>query len=295
MFKMISIPEPNPTLSLFRDRIQDLSSEPLRFHDSPAGNEEEFIHRCAGAEAILTGWTSKIPKTVIESCPDLKYIGLACTLFEGEGSNVDLACARARGITVTGVRDYGDVGVAEFVLSEIVWHFQHRLPRRELAGRKVGVIGAGGAGAPVALALKNIGADVAYFSRSPKPLMEKAGIPKKNLETLLEESEIISIHLPRNTTLIDSGLLNKFRGELILNTSLGLPVEEKALKSWLKGEGHWFTADADGLGPVLGSKEEYPNIRHLPYYSGFTSEAQIRLVDTVAANMKTFLNGTLHD
>ncbi len=295
MFKMIAVPEPNPTLSLFRDRIQTLSSEPLRFHDSPTENEGEFIQRCAGAEAILTGWTSKIPKSVIESCPDLKYIGLACTLFEGEGSNVDLACARARGITVTGVRDYGDVGVAEFVLSEIVWHFQHRLPRRELGGRKVGIIGAGGAGGPVALALKDIGADVAYFSRSSKPLMDKAGIPKKNLEVLLEESEIISIHLPRNTTLIDSELLNRFRGELILNTSLGLPVEEKALKSWLEMDGHWFSADADGLGSLLSRKEEYTNIRHLPYYSGFTSEAQIRLVDTVVANMNTFMGRTLHD
>ena len=57
-----------------------------------------------------------IGEAVLKECKNLKYIGMCCSLYSEESANVDIACARERGIRVLGIRDYGDRGVVEFVL-----------------------------------------------------------------------------------------------------------------------------------------------------------------------------------
>jgi 2-oxoglutarate ferredoxin oxidoreductase subunit gamma len=52
---------------------------------------------------------------VLDACPNIRYIGMCCTLYNPESSNVDVIEARKRGITVLGVKDYGDEGVVEYV------------------------------------------------------------------------------------------------------------------------------------------------------------------------------------
>ena len=46
----------------------------------------------------------------MKDCGNVRYIGMCCSLYSEASSNVDLAYARARGIKVTGIRDYGDAG-----------------------------------------------------------------------------------------------------------------------------------------------------------------------------------------
>ena len=287
MFRRIAVPDPNPTLYEFRHRLQPFSEEPLQFHTEMAGSPEEMIRRCDGADAILIGWASRIPAEVINGCPGLIHIGLACTLYEGEGANVDLSTARDRGISVTGVRDYGDVGVVEWVISEMIHHLQHREPRRELRRRRIGVVGAGGAG-PVALALQALGAEVSYTSRNIKPVMEAEGIPRRDMVDLFDWAEILTFHLPRNTILGGTELLSRFSGELVINTSLGLPLEARAVAAWLDEAGHWAAFDADGIGD-LEHLRNHDRIRFMPYFSGFTEEAGGRLMDGVVRNLERHL------
>jgi len=289
MFRKIAVPDPNPTLEKHRELIQPYSREKIEFHSEPAETDEEIIRRCGEADAILIGPSTKLSSRVILACPDLKHIGLACTLFEGEGANVDLKTAAERSISVAGVRDYGDIGVAEWVVSEIIRHLQNRIPKRELAGRRVGIVGAGAAGGLTALALQGLGAEVSYFSRSPKPRMEEAGIERRDLTDLAAWAEFLSFHLPRNAILGGADLLSAFNGELFLNTSLGLPLVYEAVVDWLDGEGHCAAIDVDGIGnhPEL---KDHPSVRFLPTFCGFTEEAQRRLIDGVLANLENASN-----
>lgn len=56
----------------------------------------------------------------MERCPNLRYVGMCCSLYSEESANVDIPYARARGIDVRGIRDYGDRGVVEYVLWQLI-------------------------------------------------------------------------------------------------------------------------------------------------------------------------------
>ena len=99
--------------------------------------------------------------------------------------------ANERGITVTGIRDYGDEGVVEYVVSELVrclhgfgqesWE---ELPR-EITGLKVGIVGLGKSGGMIADALKFFGADISYYARSEKEAATAKGYRFLSLGKLL--------------------------------------------------------------------------------------------------------------
>jgi len=87
---------------------------------------------------------------------------------------VDIYYANSRGITVTGIRDYGDEGVVEYVISELVrcFHGFDQDPwnsmAREITGLKAGIVGLGKSGGMIADALHFFGAEISYFARSEK-------------------------------------------------------------------------------------------------------------------------------
>ena len=89
------------------------------YPDIPA-SDDEIIARIGDADAVLLSYTSRINRYVLECCPNVKYIGMCCSLYSPESANVDIRYANERGITVTGIRDYGDEGVVEYVVSELV-------------------------------------------------------------------------------------------------------------------------------------------------------------------------------
>ena len=97
------------------------------YEDIPA-DDEEIVRRIGDADAVLVSYTSQIRRPVIERCPNIRYIGMCCSLYSEESANVDIACARERGIVVKGIRDYGDRGVVEFAVSELV-RFLHGFDR----------------------------------------------------------------------------------------------------------------------------------------------------------------------
>ncbi|GIQ87791.1 hypothetical protein KIPB_009901, partial [Kipferlia bialata] len=147
-FRCIAVPDPNPALCQYASRLAPYSGQAITFHDTQPKDTTEFVSRCQGADCVLIGWASTMSRATLESLPDLRYIGLACTLFPG-ACNVDLTCARERGVSVRGVGDYGDVGVVEFVAMQCILHCQRHSPPTELRGRRVGVVGAGQLGTKV--------------------------------------------------------------------------------------------------------------------------------------------------
>ena len=127
-------------------------AEEYIFYDDIPSSEEEVIQRAKDADGILVNITTQITANIIQHCPNLRYIGMCCSLYDENSASVDIRCARERGITVLGVRDYGDIGVGEYVISQLTdllhgFHGKRWGDRPlELTGIPVGIIGMGATG-----------------------------------------------------------------------------------------------------------------------------------------------------
>lgn len=290
-FACIVLPEGNSRLKPLAATLGNYADEVRTFSDGPS-SPSHLIDRVADADCILPMGGTRLDAVVLEACPRLRYIGLGATLFHGESSNIDLAIAEQRGIVVTGARDYGDIGVAEWVVSVGVQFLKQPRWNAELAGTSCGVVGAGAAGSLTARTLAALGAEVFYFSRSRKPDLECTGVRSLELVELLRRCRIVSLHLPRRVTLIGQTEVDALGDKkLLVNTSVGLPVEDAALRSWIGREGNAFAADADGIGKLADVARRHPRIQYLDASAGYTQQAEQRLFAQVERQLNMFLNG----
>ena len=117
MFEKLVCIEPVHLVSGAQEELHRYAHEVIAFDDIPADNAE-IIRRIGNADAVLLSYTSRIDRQVFEACPNIRYVGMCCSLYSKESANVDIAWAEQHGITVKGIRDYGDRGVVEFALSE---------------------------------------------------------------------------------------------------------------------------------------------------------------------------------
>ena len=85
-------------------RLEQYSEHPLRVFDSNPTSEKEILQRLQGADAVLVSWNTHISGQVIQQLPELKYIGMCCTLYDPSSANVDVATAEKHGIVVKGIR-----------------------------------------------------------------------------------------------------------------------------------------------------------------------------------------------
>lgn len=234
--------------------LSQYAEELVIYRDDP-GNEEELLDRIREADGILLSYRTLLPESVITRCPQLRYIGLCCTIVTKESSNADIIAAEKQGITVTGVRDYGDQGVVDFVVCSLLSYLhgwggrQWKSYKTELTDIPVGIIGLGVTGRMVADALKVFGAKVYYYSRTRKPEAEAAGITYLELPELLEKAEIISTHLPKHTCALSGEDFKKFgTGKILINTSLGPVFDVEGLKEWLHDDSNTCILDQCGMG-----------------------------------------------
>lgn len=148
MFDKLVAIEPVSLVPDAEAALHDYAREVVLYRDVPA-DDAEILHRIGDADAVLVSYTSRITRAVIERCPNVRYIGMCCSLYSEESANVDIACARERGIRVLGIRDYGDRGVVEYVLHELtglLHGFGMPMLRDEpveITGLRVGIVGLG--------------------------------------------------------------------------------------------------------------------------------------------------------
>jgi len=268
-------------------------AEEVILYDNIPENDNEIVTRIGDADAVLLSYTSHINRQILEKCPNIKYIGMCCSLYSPESANVDIIYANERGITVTGIRDYGDEGVVEYVVSELVrclhgfgqspWN---EMPR-EITGLKIGVIGLGKSGGMIADAMKFFGAEVSYYSRSEKPEAKTKGYRFLPLGELLTQNEVIFCCLNKNTVLLHEAEFEQLGNKKILfNTGLSPAWDEAPLLKWLEGDNLCF---CDTIGAIGGEHLLYhPHIRCMQVSSGRTSQAFDRLSEKVLANISEY-------
>ncbi len=283
--------------------IRQLSqyAQMVQIYDERPENEEEIINRIGDADAVLISFKTPITKAIFEACPSIRYVGMCCTLYDEKSCNVDIMEARRKGITVMGIKDYGDEGVVEYAISELV-RFLHGFGNRqwkpekyELTRRKMGIIGLGRTGRMLADAFQFLGAEISYYSRTRKPEAEQAGIVYRPLHDLLRYSEIVFTCLPRNTFLLKQEEFTLLGNDKILmNTSIGPTFDMDALKLWLKqNKNSFYFCDETGMGTGFNELSSYDNVIYTPVTAGKSVESVERLSQKVLANIDSFLTQTV--
>lgn len=296
-FKKIVQLDPCGLVSPYKEQIFSLSTATPVLYESIPKDEKEIIDRIADADCVLVSWNTTINADAIKAIPSVKYIGMCCSLYDEASANVDIAEARKHNITVKGVRDYGDNGTVEFIFAELVYLFKglgkhqwHNEPT-ELTDKTIGIIGMGTLGKMVARTALHFGMRVMYYSRSRKDDIEKEGAVYTDLKTLLSQSNVVTTHLPRNTTVITEKNIRLLKKDAIyINTSLGQPFETQPFLDWVsQNSGNYAIFDAAGCSNLTDVFKLHPNIILSNKSSGFTLEAKGRLAKKVLENMVDYL------
>ena len=119
MFEKLVAIEPVSLIPSAQEELRRYAKKVVLYEDIP-GSEEEIARRIGDADGVLLSYTSQLRQPVLKLCPNIRYIGMCCSLYSEASANVDIAYARERGIQVLGIRDYGDRGVVEYVLYQLI-------------------------------------------------------------------------------------------------------------------------------------------------------------------------------
>lgn len=294
-------------------RLEELG-EFIVYDRSSLTDEDEAIARIGEAEIVITNKTP-ITKRVLDSCPSIRYIGVLATGY----NVVDYVYAAKKGIPVTNVPGYGTDTVAQFtfaLLLEICHHVAHHseavhagrweqspdfcfcdYPQIELAGKTMGIIGFGRIGQKVGTIAKAFGMKV--LAHSPHEYESGKAIGTYvNLDTLLAESDVISLHcplFPETEGIINQATIAKMKdGVILLNNGRGpLVVEQDLADALNSGKIQVAAVDVVSAEPIKGDNPllTAKNCFITPHIAWATKEARQRIMDCAVNNVKAFLSG----
>jgi lactate dehydrogenase-like 2-hydroxyacid dehydrogenase len=290
--KIVAI-EPVSLIPEYEEKLKTLADEVVMYGDIPT-DDDVIANRIGDADCVLLSYTSRLTAEAMAKCPNINYVGMCCSLYSPESANVDIRYAEAHGIKVTGIRDYGDEGVVEYVVSELVrclhgfgqpsWE---TMPR-EITGLKVGVVGLGKSGGMIADAMKFFGAEIAYFARGEKQAAAEKGYRFMPLQDLIEWSDVVFCCLNKNTVLLHEEEFRRLGNHKILfNTGLSPAWDEAPFMKWLEEDNLCY---CDTLGALGGEQLlAHPHVRCVNVSTGRTSQAFVRLSEKVLANIDEYL------
>lgn len=274
---------------------------------------DEVAEKIADADMVVCNKTL-LDKNTLRLAKNLKYIGLFATGY----NNIDIDYCKEHNIAVCNAGSYSTNAVAQHTFALILEHFNNTAnynkyvqdglwkrsktfspfvyPLSELAGKTLGIVGFGNIGKAVARIANAFEMRVIAFNRSEK---QADGVEFVSFETLLEQSDIVSVHCPLNSgseNLFDKNAFEKMKkGALFVNTARGGVMVEQDLFDALQSN-HLGGAAIDTLRVepmeedciLMGAK----NCIMTPHIAWAPVETRVRLMNIVADNIRAFLNGT---
>jgi D-3-phosphoglycerate dehydrogenase len=244
---------------------------------------------------------------VLERAP--KLIGIGCFCI---GTNqVDLECARRRGIPVFNAPFSNTRSVAELVLAEIILLLRgipernaaaHRgawlktaAGAREVRGKKLGIVGYGHIGTQIGLLAESVGMQASYYDIESKLALGNAR-PAGSLNELLADADVVTLHVPETPEtegMIGPAQLARMKpGAKLINASRGKVVDIDALAAALRSKQiagaalDVFPSEPKGAGDLFVSPlREFDNVILTPHVGGSTEEAQANIGTEVAEKL----------
>ena len=286
-----------------------LSSDVTIYDDT---TPEQLLERIEGADIIVTK-EMPVNGDLIRKFP--ASVKLICEAGTGY-NNLDLDAAREKGITVCNIPAYSSERVAHTAIMMILnlsstmqvqmkmlangnhdnFTKNLQVPHVEVNGKTLGIIGAGHIGKTVMKIAKALDMNILVYTRTPRA--DEDGIRYVDLETVLKNSDYVSLHCP--LTPQTKHMINKETLALmkptafLINTSRGALIDEPALiealeKRQIAGAG----LDVQETEPPKADNPLYTldNVILTPHMGWKGLETRQRLVSILAGNVKGFLEG----
>ena len=216
-------------------------------------SEAELFEMIGEFDGLAIRSSTNVTAELLEHASNLKVVGRA-----GIGvDNVDVPACTRRGIVVMNTPLGNAITTAEHAMAMMLALARHipqanssthagkweksRFMGMELTGKLLGLIGAGNIGSIVASKAIGYGLHVqAYDPYLTEERAARLGVKKVDLDTLLANSDIVSLHVPKTpetTNIISASAINKMKpGSMLINCARGGLVDELALLAALKSE-----------------------------------------------------------
>lgn len=304
---LVTRPIPDAGLALLRAAKLD-----YLLPESPP-DSEALRHIMPQYEGVICQLADRIDEGhVWDAFPGCKIIA-TCSVGT---DHIDLAAARAAGIHVTNTP-----GVLTEATADLAWALMlataRRIPESErlvrsgawqgwemmqmlganVHGRTLGIVGAGRIGTAVARRATGFSMNVLYTTREDKPAMAALGARRVPLETLLAESDFVSLHCPladETRHLLDRSALERMRpGAILINTARGPIVDEAALIDMLRDRriaaaGFDVYEHEPRIPPELMALD---NVVLLPHIGSATVSTRDRMAEMAAEDVIAVLDG----
>lgn len=295
------------------DALEALVDEVVAY---PVTAQEDVARRVQDADFVLVN-KLLMQKSSLSGAKNLKLLLEGATGY----NNIDLDYVRSRGLGAANVAGYSVQIVPQHTfalylsLSEHIAHFDHYVKSgaysrsgvfshfmpgfTELEGKTWGIVGLGNIGKRVARIAEAFGCHVIYYSTSGRN--NNPDYAQVDFDTLLKESDVVSIHAPLNTDtkgLFNAAAFAKMKPSAVLiNVGRGPIVDEPALVDALNN-GQIAGAGLDVMeteplpadSPLFNVKDP-DKLLMTPHMAWASVEARQRLVNEVALNLKAFLRG----
>lgn len=261
------------------------------------------------SDALIVRSRTQVTAQVLDRGPGLRIVGRA-----GIGvDNIDVQAATDRGVLVVNaplgnVRSTAEhtvallfalarrVVAADAAVREGRWKANYE--GMQLAGKQLGVIGAGKVGMQVAAIAAALGLHVvAHDPYLPAEVWGERGLESMGLDELLATSDIVTIHvplMPATRNLLDAARLERMKpGALLINCARGGLVDEQALAAALASGSlagaaiDVFVEEPPANSPLLTA----PNAILTPHVAASTREAQVHVSADIAAQIVDFFAG----
>jgi len=276
---------------------------------------EQLLQKVKGADAILSLLTDKIDGEVMEAAgPQLKIVANYAVGYD----NIDIKAAAERNVIITNTPEVLTESVAEQAIA-LMFAISRRIVEsdkfmrggnytgwqpmlflgNDLANKTLGLVGLGRIGAAVAERMKDgFNMKILYYDvKRNEELEKKFGLEYKDLDSLLKESDFISIHvplMPATRHLIGEPQFKIMKKTAyLINTSRGPVIDEKALVVALKsGEIKGAALDVYEEEPKMApGLAELSNTVLTPHTASATEETRSAMSELAAKNIIAVLDG----
>lgn len=263
------------------------------------------------ADVLVATTFTTLGRDELKKFPNLKYVQIASTGYD----NVDTSYVKERGIMLCNIPTANKQSVAEHVIAFILVFLKDMIflnselkekkswpiltGSRDLEGKTVGIVGMGMIGMQLAKRLISFGPSILYYDikRLNSEEEEVMGLNYVPFDDLLRNSDIISLHMPLNSgtkLLFNENTFSKMKdGAILINTSRGEIVDEKALIDAVKKKGIKAGIDVYEREPPDFTSELFKldNVICSPHIAGVTVESQQRFLTETISNVLRYAQG----
>ncbi len=278
-------------------------------YDEKTTDVDELAKRSEDADIVIIA-NNPYPKEAFANAKNLKLIDVAFTGVD----HVDQAAAKEQNVQIANAAGYSNTAVAELVIgltldvyrgisfgNDSIQQGEHVVlyQGNEIRGKTVGIIGTGSIGLETAKLFKAFGANLIGYNRSEREEAKELGLEYVSLDELMEQSDIISLHLPLNdetkNTLSREKLELMKESAILINAARG-PIVDNDVLAELLNEGKIAGAGIDVFDMEPPIPADYPllsakNAVLTPHVAYLTDESMVARAHIAFDNVEKFIEG----